>query len=179
MLRFLAPHLRVETVRQLSLDRLRDLGLDALLLDVDCTLKRYRKDEVTPEVAAWLERLRLGGIGLCLVSNGLGGRVRRFAEKLRLPFVSKALKPFPFGCRAAVRKMNFQPSRTAMVGDQLFADVMAGRLAGLTCILVRPIHPEEEPWFTRLKRLPERWLLGRMNVDEEPAGRNSAAAIGG
>ena len=68
--------------------------------------------------------------------------------------------PFPtVGCRAAVRKMGFRPQRTAMVGDQLFADVMAGRLAGLRSILVRPIHPEEEPWFTRLKRRPERLLL--------------------
>ena len=56
MLRFIAPDLRLENVRQLSLDRLRRLGLDALLLDVDCTLKEYRAEEVTPEVAAWLER---------------------------------------------------------------------------------------------------------------------------
>ncbi len=167
MLRFLAPHVCVESVRQLSLNRLRNLGLDALLLDVDCTLKRYRDEEVTPGVAAWLDELRRGGIGLCLVSNGLGGRVRRFAERLDLPFVSKALKPFPFGCRAAMRKMKFQPSRTAMVGDQLFADVMAARLAGLTSILVRPIHPEEEPWFTRLKRVPERCLLRWMDVRVE------------
>ena len=168
MLRFLIPHLRVESVCQLSLSRLRHLGLEALLLDVDCTLKRYRGEEVSPEVVTWLEEVRVGGIGLCLVSNGLGGRVRRFAERLALPFVSMALKPFPLGCRAAIRKMKFQPSRTAMVGDQLFADVMAARLAGLTSILVRPIHPEDEPWFTRLKRGPERCLLRWLNVGEEP-----------
>ncbi|MHC4179459.1 MAG: YqeG family HAD IIIA-type phosphatase [Planctomycetota bacterium] len=167
MLRLFVPHLRVESVCQLSLKRLCDLGLDALLLDVDSTLKRYGDDRPTAEVAAWLDELRTGGIGLCLVSNGLGGRVRRFAENTELPFVSKALKPFPFRCRAAVRRMGFQPSRTAMVGDQVFADVMAARLAGLTSILVRPIHPEEEPWFTRLKRVPERCLLRWMNVDEE------------
>ena len=61
-----------------------------------------------------------------------------------------------------------------MVGDQVFADVLAGRLAGIKCILVRPIHPEEEPWFTRIKRPPERlwlkWLESerqRMRKDEE------------
>ena len=166
MLRFIAPHVRVESVCQLSLERLRELGLEALLLDVDCTLKRYRDREVTPEVAAWLEELRSGGIGLCLVSNGLGNRIRRFAEKLDLPFVAKALKPFPFRLRATVRRLSFPPSRTAMVGDQLFADVMAGRLAGLKSILVRPIHPEQEPWFTRLKRRPERLLLRWMTVPE-------------
>jgi hypothetical protein len=167
MLRLFVPHLRIESVCQLSLDRLSELGLDALLLDVDCTLKRYRDEEVAPEVAAWLDELRTAGVGLCLLSNGLGRRVGRFAAKLALPFVAKALKPLPLGCNAALRKLNFRPSRTALVGDQLFADVMAARLAGLTSILVRPIHPEEEPWFTRLKRLPEQYLLRRMNVAEE------------
>ena len=159
MLRFFLPHLRVESVLDLGLERLRGLGLDALLLDVDCTLKNYRSGEVGADVAAWLEELRAAGIGLCLVSNGRGGRIRLFAEKLDLPFVAKACKPFPFGCRAAVRKMGFDRRRTAMVGDQLFADVMAGRLAGLTSILVRPIRPEEEPWFTQLKRPLERVVL--------------------
>jgi HAD superfamily phosphatase (TIGR01668 family) len=154
------PHVRIESVTELSPARLRELGLDALLLDVDCTLKRYRAEEVTPEVAAWLEALRAAGVGLCLVSNGRGPRIGRFAATLDLPFVSGALKPLPFGCRRAVRQQGFDRARTAIVGDQIFADIVAGRLAGLRTILVRPIHPEEEPWFTRLKRPLER-MLGR------------------
>jgi HAD superfamily phosphatase (TIGR01668 family) len=159
MLRLFAPHLRVESVLELSVDRLRELQLDALLLDVDCTLKSYRAASVSAEVAAWLDGLQDAGIGLCLVSNGRGRRIRRFAHELGLPYVAKALKPLPFGCRAAIRKMGFAPRRTAMVGDQLFADVPAGRLAGLRSILVRPIRPQEEPWFTRWKRPVERFLL--------------------
>ena len=159
MLRLLTPHLRIDSVLDLDLDRLRELGLDALLLDVDCTLKSYRSEGVSDEVRAWLDELRAAGIGLCLVSNGLGRRVGRLAEALDLPFIAKAAKPLPFGCRAAIRKLGFDRRRTAMVGDQLFADVMAARLAGLTSILVRPIRPEEEPWFTRLKRPVERLLL--------------------
>jgi HAD superfamily phosphatase (TIGR01668 family) len=120
---------------------------------------------VTPEVAAWLEELQAGGVGLCLVSNGRGRRIERIAEKLGLPYVAKALKPLPFGCLRAVRELGFPPERTAMVGDQLFADVMAARFAGLMSILVKPIHPEEEPWFTRLKRPPERLVLRWMKPD--------------
>ncbi len=132
-----------------------------MLLDADGTLKRYRSEECAPGVARWLDALRQAGFGLCLVSNGLGERIGRFAEGVGLPFVAKAMKPLPTGCRCAMRKMGFQPECTAMVGDQLFADIMAGRLAGLMTILVEPINPEEEPWFTRLKRPPERWLLGK------------------
>jgi uncharacterized protein len=159
MLRFIAPHLRVETVLELDVDRLRRLEIDSLLLDVDCTLKRYTECEVSDDVARWLTDLQAAGIGLCLVSNGLGPRIEEFAQGVGLPFVAKACKPLPGGCRRAVKMMGFDRRRTAMVGDQLLADIAAGRLAGLTAILVRPIHPEEEHWFTRIKRPPERLLL--------------------
>ena len=164
MFRLLVPHLRVESVLDLGVERLQEMGLDALLLDVDCTLKSYRTEKVNEDVNAWLGELRAAGIGVCLVSNGLGRRVRRLAEEIDVPFVAKAAKPFPFGIRAALRKTGFDRGRTAMVGDQLFADVIAGRLAGLTSILVRPIRPEEEPWFTRMKRPVERFLLRRMDA---------------
>jgi len=156
MLRLLTADLQLDSVLELDATRVHALGLDALLLDVDCTLKNYRAEDVGEDVAAWLGSLRAAGIGLCLVSNGRNRRIMEFAQRRRLPFVAKALKPLPFGCRAAVRKLSLDPRRTAMVGDQVFADVVAGRLAGLFCILVKPIRPEEEPWYTRLKRLFEK-----------------------
>jgi uncharacterized protein len=159
MLKLFSPQLRVERVWELSPERLAELGLKSLLLDVDCTLTRYHCTTVGPEVAAWLAELRTAEIGLCLVSNGLRPRIEQVAKELGLPFVARALKPLPLGCWRAMRSLGFSRQQTAMVGDQLFADVMAGRLAGLLTILVRPIHPEEEPWFTRLKRPLERWLL--------------------
>ena len=159
MFRFLTPHYRIASVLELTPERLHGLRLESLLLDADCTLKRYRDGQCAPGVAEWLDTLRQAGFGLCLVSNGFGERIARFAEPLGLPFVAKALKPLPNGCRRAMRTMGFRRETTAMVGDQLFADIMAGRLAGLTTFWVEPIHPEEERWFTRLKRVPERWLL--------------------
>jgi uncharacterized protein len=159
MLHLFTPHVRVESVWDLTPDRLGKLEIDGLLLDVDCTLKRYHQNDVQTEVVAWLSALRTGGIGCCIVSNGWNDRIGQFAEIIGLPFVSNALKPLPCGINIALAKMGFKPDRTAIVGDQIFTDVLAGRLAGIKCILVRPIHPEEEPWFTRIKRPPERLLL--------------------
>jgi HAD superfamily phosphatase (TIGR01668 family) len=164
MFRFFAPSYHVRSVSELTPPRLAAMGLEALLVDADSTLKHYTSEECLPEAAAWLADLRAGGIGLCLISNGRQRRIERFAASIGLPFVAKAFKPLPHSCRNAVRKMGFQPARTAIVGDQLFADVLAGRLVGLATILVDPIHPEQEHWFTRLKRRPERWLVRRMTA---------------
>jgi len=164
MWRLVTPDLRLESVLELDMPQLNRLKLNALLLDIDCTLKSYRAEEPPPETTAWIERLRAAGIGLCLISNGRAKRIRRLAERLALPVVCQACKPLPFGCRAALKRMGFDRQKTAIVGDQLFADIMAGRLAGLACILVRPIHPEEEHWYTRIKRPLERFLLARVDA---------------
>ena len=67
-------------------------------------------------------------------------------------------KPEPTLVQVALDRIGVPRERAAMVGDQLFADILAGRLAGLFTILVRPTSPEE-PWFTRLKRPLERSVL--------------------
>jgi len=176
MLRWLVPHHQIGTVVELTPERLRRWQLEALLLDVDCTLKRYRAPGVSPEVGAWLQSLHEAGFGLCLVSNGRTRRIGELAETLRLPYVAKALKPLPFGLRRAVQKLGFPAAHTAMVGDQLFADVLAAHWAGLISILVRPMHPEEEPWFTRIKRPLERIFLPLATPppgEAGPVGRES------
>ncbi len=163
MFRIFTPHYRVHCVWELTPERLRLWGLQALLLDIDCTLSRYHS-EALPEAALWIRQIRAADFRVCLVSNGIGERIEQFAGQLGLPFVSRAMKPLPWGVWAALKKLDAPPSQTAIIGDQLFADVMAGRLAGMRTILVDPIHPEEEPWFTRLKRWPERVMLARQET---------------
>jgi HAD superfamily phosphatase (TIGR01668 family) len=130
-----------------------------LLLDVDSTLKRYRATEIPPESVQWIESLREAGILFCILSNGRADRIRPIAEQIGVPFIAPAMKPSPFGCRTAIKSMGFDPKATAMVGDQVFADVLAGKFAKIFTILVTPIHPEEERWYTRIKRPLERWVV--------------------
>jgi HAD superfamily phosphatase (TIGR01668 family) len=161
LFRCFQPDLYIESVLELTPEHLRRYEIKSLLLDVDCTLKNYRSQTIIPEVLCWIDAMRTGGIGLCLVSNGHCERIRQIAEPVRLPFVAPAMKPLPFGCRTAVRMMNFEKKSTAIVGDQVFSDLLAGKFAGLFTILVNPIRPDEEPWFTRIKRPLERIVLSQ------------------
>jgi HAD superfamily phosphatase (TIGR01668 family) len=163
MLRFLRPHLHVRTVCELTIDHLRQRQLDGLLLDLDCTLKDHGAADIGRPVVEWMRGLREDGIRLCLYSNGRSARVGRLAEGLGIPFVAKAFKPLPFRCRTGAARLELPLNRVAVVGDQLFADVLAGRLAGVYTILVTPTSPVE-PWFTRLKRPFERQLLRWMRI---------------
>jgi len=162
MLTLVTPHLYLDNVLELTAGRLRAAGRTGLLLDVDCTLKNYHDRHIGPAVVAWAAGLLQDGLRLCLLSNGRAERIERLAQSLQIPFVARALKPLPYGCRAALRMLELRAEETAIVGDQLFADVLAGRLAGLFTILVRPTSPAEPLW-TRVKRPLERRVLRRIN----------------
>jgi uncharacterized protein len=160
---YLAPTIRLDSVLELTPAKLHSLGLQGLLLDVDCTLKDYHADDLSTDVLAWSQELGAAGIRQCLLSNGKSKRIEKFARCLKIPFVAKAFKPMPFGCYAGLKKLTLPKARVAVVGDQLFADILAGRLARLFTILVRPTSAAE-PWFTRIKRPIERkvlrWMAG-------------------
>lgn len=169
----LTPTYRLRNVLELTPQWVEREGIAALLLDVDCTLKRYRQSRLAPEIVQWCDCMRGSGVKMCLVSNGGGRRLKPLADEIAIPLIALAMKPLPFGCRRALRLLGVERERAMMVGDQLFADVLAGRWAGVRTALVEPISPEEEPWFTRLKRPLERRLVRRLpfatECEAEPA----------
>jgi len=159
MLNWFHPNLFLASVADVTPELLQKHGIRSLLLDVDSTLKRYRATEIPPESVRWIESMQEAEIPLCILSNGRGHRIRTIAEQIGVPFVAPAMKPSPFGCQTAMKTMGFDPKTTAIVGDQVFADILAGKLAKIFTILVTPIHPEEEHWYTRIKRPFEKWVV--------------------
>ncbi len=158
MFKLLMPHLQIESVLKIHAEMLRALGVEGLLVDLDCTLKDYYSNEFSAQVVAWVEEMKREQVGFCILTNGRSGRVTPLANRLNVACVPWATKPLRRGIRAGISKLGLDRTRVAMVGDQLFADVLAGRLAGVFTILVKPTTTHE-PWITRLKRPLERLVL--------------------
>ncbi|MCL2004938.1 MAG: YqeG family HAD IIIA-type phosphatase [Planctomycetaceae bacterium] len=158
------PHLILDSIFDVTPELLQQHGLRSLLLDVDSTLKRYRATEIPLDAVQWIESLQKSGIAFCLLSNGREPRIRPIAEQVKLPFIAPAMKPMPFGCWKAIKANQFNTSETAIIGDQIFADILAGKFAKIFTILVTPINPEEEHWYTRMKRPFERWVINRQSL---------------
>src|SRR5690606_39583069 len=53
-------------------------------------------------------------------------RVRFFAESLQIPGIANAAKPIRRAFRRAMRIMGTRPEQTAVIGDQVFTDVLGG-----------------------------------------------------
>jgi HAD superfamily phosphatase (TIGR01668 family) len=156
----LCPHRLVESVWQIDPNELFQSGIRGLILDLDNTLVRWREEEMTQEVTTWLVKVQALGIKLCIMSNSLvSTRSVRIAQRLGATNVSRARKPSRQGFRRALEALGTEPGATAIVGDQMFTDILGGNRAGIYTIMVKQIHHHEFIYTRYVSRPPERLLL--------------------
>lgn len=161
MIELLIPHEYVGSLHELDLDRLRGRGVRALIVDLDNTLVPWNDGQPGPRALEWLALVRDRGMRVCIVSNNSAQRVEAFGRALGVPVVAGAAKPRRQAFRRAMQLLGTNPSETAVVGDQLFTDVLGGRRLGLYTVLVRPLS-DREFFVTRLVRRLERLVLDRL-----------------
>lgn len=137
------PSLIVKSLYDINTGELRELGIRGFIFDLDNTIIPWDSETMQPEVITWMEDLLEIGFKLCLVSNNWNKRVRRIAEDLGIPFVSRAYKPAKTGFRQAAGLMNLPPKEVAVVGDQLFTDILGGNRNGMYTIMVAPLSSQE------------------------------------
>ena len=152
------PDLMVDSVHQVSAELLDELGVQGVLIDLDDTLLPSTGDALDPATETWLSTLTRAGFPVVILSNGERGRVAAMAERLGVAALALSGKPLRHAFRRALALAGTPASHTAMIGDQLFTDVLGANLAGLVSILVRPLTPGKLP-HTRWVRHVERMIL--------------------
>lgn len=160
ILRYFFPCLFVETIGDIDLAKLRKLGIRGLIVDLDNTLVAWDTFDLPESIIRWVERAKEEGFAICIVSNALEGRVTYFSKRLSVPGISKAQKPRRGAFRMALETLGLRRNEVAVIGDQVFTDVLGGNRLGLYTILVRPISGREF-FTTRLGRFFERLILRR------------------
>lgn len=157
----------VSSVDLIDVDELARNGIRCVLLDRDNTLVPRDTRMAPPEVILWLERLRARQISVCMISNNFHtAQVCASAEDLNCSVVHHAMKPAPIAVHLAIVKMGVAPEQTVLIGDQLFTDMVAGNLAGVRTILVRP-QSVTDLWYTRAFRKVESVLLRDVEYEGE------------
>ena len=96
-------------------------GVSLLLADLDNTLAKYGQPDPEPAVQQWKCGLAEAGVELFLLSN--------------------SRKPTRAGHYARCRT----PAQTAMVGDQIFTDILGAKRAGVLALMVEPMELRGNP----------------------------------
>lgn len=161
MLRLLYPKLYVPSLFHIDLNKLEKMGIRGMLFDLDNTIVPRDCHQFSPAVSRWLKELQRRGFKLCIVSNNGSTRVNALAGQLGVPTVVRAVKPRKRPFLRALEILGISPHETAVVGDQVFTDILGGNRLGLYTILVMPL-PGKEFWATELiNRRLEKLVLCR------------------
>lgn len=139
----LCPKLQVGSVLELDLTQLRERGITGIIFDLDNTLVEWKQDQLTPEVIAFIQQLKDQGFKMAILSNALEYRVEAVARMLDIPYISRAVKPRKSPFRKAMDLMQTTPETTAVVGDQIFTDILGGNRMKLYTIWIPPLSSTE------------------------------------
>ena len=135
----LIPDVILKRLTELTPELLSARGISFLMMDFDNTIVPYTTDVPTEPMRAWLEQMKSSNIRLCVVSNSKRPRVVTFCRTYGLDCITHARKPFQKGISECLTRFHLSPSRAALVGDQIYTDVLGANCAGLTSILVSAI----------------------------------------
>ena len=133
-------------IYELSGAALKGRGIKLLLADLDNTRVPYGVPLPDERLRAWRDDLKAHGVTLFVLSNNRHeNRPRIFSEALEVPYIGHAGKPKRPSFYRAMERMGVTREQTAIVGDQVFTDVLGGNRAGVSAILVEPIRLAGNP----------------------------------
>ena len=142
-----------------------------LILDVDNTLIDYYKN-LSDSVINWSKEMKGQGIKLYILSNTNDEeKVKKVAQKLDIPYKHFAMKPLKRGFKKIEKETQIQAENIAVVGDQIFTDVLGGNRSGMFTILVEPIDNKKDYWYTAWKRPIENKIKNKIKK-ETKEGKN-------
>lgn len=127
-------------VTDISLSDLQQKNISTLFLDADNTLLTYDEKLVGMQAHQWVSNAkRLGFKCFILSNNSSKKRIKRICDQLEIEGVYFACKPFSWSIQDLIRDHDIQTDHSAIIGDQLFKDVLLGNWLKMHSILVDPI----------------------------------------
>ena len=132
-------------------------GIRGLVFDIDNTIVPYNTYEIPDSVLDLFKNLTRKGFAICFLSNNKKKRASHFTKLFN---IHTALKPTPFGILRAIKYLRLPKNKIAIIGDQIFTDVICGRLQKIYTVLVDPIV-ERTDFINKFKRSLELSILNK------------------
>ena len=159
------PDAYFKRVEDIDIEFLNKHKIKALLLDVDNTLVDHTK-KMTESVIKWAKELKGQGVKLYILSNTKKKKkIQSIVKKIDIPYQLFAMKPLKRGFKKAQKELGEKSENIAIVGDQIFTDIIGGKRCNIYTILVEPIQ-EKDFWYTAWKRPIENKIKNKIKLQQ-------------
>ncbi len=144
MFEFLYPKEYLSSVTELTPEKLKSLGIDTIVFDIDNTLVPYWIKVPDKRLVDYFKSLENGGITLGVLSNSKEERSKTFCKDVGIKYVYRAGKPDTKKFFELMDILGSKAESTLLVGDQIFTDVWCANKAGAYSVLVKQVDPKDE-----------------------------------
>ena len=143
--KIIKPDMTLNKVNELDIQAIEKMkqqyGIEAIILDVDDTLRKEMKD-IPKCNKEWIEGLK-GKIKIMIVSNGVDRDIEKYFKENGIDYIGFACKLLKKNFIKACEKMNVNPESVLMVGDSLFDDIYGGKRNNMKTALVKEVEDNE------------------------------------
>ena len=156
----LYPDFYCKNIKDVDIEKLKENNITGIILDVDNTLIDLDR-KLLEGAEEWCNNLKEQNIKFCILSNSnKKEKVKKVAKLLDIPYIYFGTKPLKRGFKRASEKLNIDFEHLAIIGDQIFTDIIGGNRCKMFTILVKPIS-DREIFITAMKRGIENKILDR------------------
>lgn len=155
------PDIYVKDIYSINYDNLISRGIKNLLFDLDNTIAPIFEKHPNEDVKNLFKFLKSKKFKIMIVSNSIDTRVSAFASNLKVDYLSSAKKPKNNKLLKLINDNKFDIDKTAIIGDSMMDDVIAGNSIGITTILTDQLNKHEFP-LAKIKRFKERKIQKKL-----------------
>ena len=160
MFEALIPDVYVENVYTIDVyDLMEKKKIKGIIVDLDNTLVPWGKKHLDQKIISWINQVKKSGMKICIVSNSSSAHVSEMGNQLGIPFFFSRYKPLKRPFIEAMKMMNTKNTETAVIGDQIFTDILGGNRLKLLTILVYPIKRHDALGTRLIYRILERKIM--------------------
>ncbi len=158
-LRKYIPNEYRKRIKDIDYKTLFNEGKKIIFFDLDNTLADYETHHATDELKKTIENIKTTGFKITILSNNHKRRVTTFMRELGVDGLYDLGKPFTGKVVKYMKYNKYSADEIILIGDQVMTDLKFASKLGFYSILVDPIKPETEHWYTRINRFFERMKL--------------------
>jgi hypothetical protein len=152
------------SLENIPISMLQNWNIEGVILDVDNTILPRTSYTISPAIETWILALK-EHVKVIIISNNSTKKINRASQPLKLAYISWALKPMRYFFLKAAKKINVEPSRICVIGDQLFTDIKGEKACNMRAIWVPPLEPENDMIWTKKRRKKEQFWIQKWSCD--------------
>jgi len=153
------PDFIVDKLEDIDFGKLKSMGKTVLLFDLDSTIMPSKSGAYLPETKILLDNLQKDFTVTILSNNSNQKYIEKVRSVSNFKVISRAKKPDTKIMLSYLKEIGKSTEEAVLIGDRPLTDILCGKLANVTTILVDSITKDTESKIIRFVRKLERLFI--------------------